>query len=76
MNEMLTERSGSILRVTLNRPAKKNAMTSSMYVTLADVFNECSEGRSCTRRALGCCRRLILRRQRYRRFSEEPAGRR
>jgi enoyl-CoA hydratase/carnithine racemase len=39
MNEIVTERSGSVLRVQLNRPAKKNAMTSSMYVTLADVFN-------------------------------------
>ncbi|HEY0431869.1 MAG TPA: enoyl-CoA hydratase-related protein, partial [Pyrinomonadaceae bacterium] len=43
MNEVLTERSGSILRVTLNRPAKKNAMTSSMYVTLADVFNNAAK---------------------------------
>ena len=39
MNEILTERSGSVLRVQLNRPAKRNAMTSSMYVTLADIFN-------------------------------------
>jgi hypothetical protein len=38
MDEIITKRSGSILRVELNRPAKRNAMTSSMYVTLADVF--------------------------------------
>jgi hypothetical protein len=37
MDEIITKRSGSILRVELNRPAKRNAMTSSMYVTLADV---------------------------------------
>src|SRR4051812_34781028 len=43
MNEVLTERSESILRVTLNRPAKKNAMTSSMYVALADVFNDAAK---------------------------------
>jgi enoyl-CoA hydratase/carnithine racemase len=43
MNEVLTERSGSILRVTLNRPAKKNAMTSSIYVALADVFNNAAK---------------------------------
>src|SRR5437660_5732480 len=36
MDEIITERSGSILRVQLNRPTKRNAMTSSMYVTLAD----------------------------------------
>src|SRR3954466_3269838 len=40
MSGILTERAGSILRVTLNRPAKKNAMTSSMYVTLAEIFND------------------------------------
>jgi enoyl-CoA hydratase/carnithine racemase len=40
MNEILTEYSEGILRVALNRPAKKNAMTSSMYLTLADVFTD------------------------------------
>ena len=39
MDEIVTEYSGSILRVELNRPAKRNAMTSAMYVTLADIFN-------------------------------------
>src|SRR5262245_3121698 len=43
MSEILTERSGSILRVTVNRPAKKNAMTSAMYNALADVFNEAAK---------------------------------
>src|SRR5262249_16537240 len=40
MNEIITERSGSILRVQLNRPAKKNAITSSMYETLGDLLND------------------------------------
>src|SRR5437868_14491362 len=40
MDEIVTERSGSILSVQLNRPQKRNAMTSSMYATLADVFND------------------------------------
>jgi enoyl-CoA hydratase/carnithine racemase len=40
MDEIIAERSGSILRVELNRPAKKNAMTSAMYVTLARVFED------------------------------------
>ena len=39
MNDIITERSGPILRVQLNRPATKNAMTSAMYITLADLFN-------------------------------------
>jgi enoyl-CoA hydratase/carnithine racemase len=40
MGEIVTERSGSIRRIELNRPAKKNAITSAMYVTLANIFNE------------------------------------
>jgi enoyl-CoA hydratase/carnithine racemase len=43
MDDIITERSGSMLRVELNRPAKKNAMTSSMYMTLADVFNDAAK---------------------------------
>jgi len=43
MSEIITERSGSILSVQLNRPAKKNAMTSSMYVTLADILNDAAK---------------------------------
>jgi len=43
MSEIVTERTGSILRVTVNRPAKKNAMTSAMYNALADVFNEAAK---------------------------------
>ena len=40
MNELLTEHSGSFLRVQFNRPAKKNAMTMAMYTGLADLLNE------------------------------------
>jgi len=39
MSDIVTEVSGSILRIQLNRPAKKNAMTSAMYITLADLLN-------------------------------------
>ncbi len=38
MNEVLTERSGSILKVQLNRPGKKNAITTAMYVALAEAL--------------------------------------
>jgi enoyl-CoA hydratase/carnithine racemase len=38
MEEIVTERSGNILRVQLNRPTKRNAMTSAMYLSLADIF--------------------------------------
>src|SRR5712672_253906 len=40
MSDIVIERSGTILRVMFNRPAKKNAMTSSMYVTFADLLNK------------------------------------
>jgi len=43
MDDIVTERSGSILRVQLNRPAKRNAMTSGMYRILADVFNDAAK---------------------------------
>ena len=39
MSDIVTERSGSILRIQLNRPAKKNAMTSAMYDSIADLLN-------------------------------------
>ena len=43
MDEIVTERSESILRIQLNRPMKRNAMTSRMYTTLADIFNDAAE---------------------------------
>jgi enoyl-CoA hydratase/carnithine racemase len=43
MEEIITEHSGSVLRVELNRPTKKNAMTSSMYVTLAEIFTDAAK---------------------------------
>jgi enoyl-CoA hydratase/carnithine racemase len=40
MSDINTERSDGILRVELNRPTKKNAMTAAMYTSLASIFNE------------------------------------
>jgi enoyl-CoA hydratase/carnithine racemase len=40
MDSIVTERSDSVLRVMLNRPDKLNAITSSMYLKLAQVFND------------------------------------
>jgi len=39
MDEIVTEHAAGILRIQLNRPTKRNAMTSAMYVALADIFN-------------------------------------
>jgi enoyl-CoA hydratase/carnithine racemase len=43
MSDIITERSGNILRIQLNRPARKNAMTSAMYITLADLLNDAAK---------------------------------
>src|SRR5580700_9751611 len=43
MSDIITERSGNILRIQLNRPEKKNAMTSAMYITLADLLNDAAK---------------------------------
>jgi enoyl-CoA hydratase/carnithine racemase len=39
MSDIVAKRSGSILDIQLNRPAKKNAMTSSMYITMAEMLD-------------------------------------
>src|SRR5260221_10445721 len=40
MADIVTQPVGSILRVQFNRPTKRNAMTSAMYVALAGILNE------------------------------------
>ena len=39
MSDIVTEGSGNILRIQLNRPAQKNAMTSAMYIELGELLN-------------------------------------
>src|SRR5437868_9793559 len=43
MSDIITERSGNILRIQLNRPPRKNAMTSAMYIMLADLLNNAAK---------------------------------
>ena len=43
MDDIVTEFTDGILRVVLNRPEKRNAMTSSMYLKLADVFDDAAK---------------------------------
>ncbi|MEI6578631.1 MAG: enoyl-CoA hydratase-related protein, partial [Eubacteriales bacterium] len=40
MPDILIDAMGSTLHLTLNRPAKKNALTPDMYTVLANSFNE------------------------------------
>jgi enoyl-CoA hydratase/carnithine racemase len=40
MSDIITERADGILRIQLNRPAQKNAMTSGMYTSMAGILNE------------------------------------
>ena len=39
MSDIVTARSGNILSIQLNRTAKKNAMTSSMYIEMAELLD-------------------------------------
>jgi len=39
MTDIIVHQSGGVLDVQLNRPAHKNAMTSSMYIAMADVLD-------------------------------------
>jgi enoyl-CoA hydratase/carnithine racemase len=39
MTDIVTSRAESVLRIELNRPSKKNAMTSAMYITMADLLD-------------------------------------
>jgi enoyl-CoA hydratase/carnithine racemase len=41
-SSIITDQSGSILRVQFNRPARKNALTSDMYAALADLLGGAS----------------------------------
>src|SRR5262249_54972527 len=43
MSDIITEGAGSIVRVTVNRPARQNAMTSAMYNDLADAVNQAAK---------------------------------
>jgi enoyl-CoA hydratase/carnithine racemase len=46
MEEIVTERFDGILRVELNRPSRKNAMTSAMYIELADILEDAARDAS------------------------------
>jgi enoyl-CoA hydratase/carnithine racemase len=43
LSDIVTERSGRIIDVAFNRPTKKNALTLSMYSTLADLLNDAAK---------------------------------
>ena len=43
MTDIIAEGSGNIVRIQLNRPDKKNAMTSSMYITMAELLEDAAK---------------------------------
>src|ERR1700751_4379682 len=43
MDEIITKHAGEILRIQLNRPTKRNAMTSGVYVALADILKNAAK---------------------------------
>ena len=53
MSDIVTERSNGILRVELNRPEKKNALTAAMYTSLAEIFSDAGKDEE-TRVVLWC----------------------
>ena len=73
MSDIITELSDGILRVELNRPAQKNAMTASMYTQPRRYLQGSRQGRDSPCRALAWRRRCILRRQRHRGFPQASA---
>lgn len=44
MSDIIAEHSGNILSIQLNRPAKKNAMTSGMYITMTELLEDAAKG--------------------------------
>ena len=73
MSDIITERSGNILRIQLNRPEKKNAMTVAMYITLADLLNDAAKDDQIRVVLWHGAGDSFSRRQRHTRFSKEPA---
>ena len=43
MSAIITELSDGILRVELNRPERKNALTAAMYIRLAEIFSDADQ---------------------------------
>ena len=43
MSVIIAERSGNVLSIQLNRPTKKNAMTSSMYIMMAEFLEDAAK---------------------------------
>ena len=73
MSDIISERSNGILRVELNRPAKKNAMTGAMYTRLAEIFNEAAEDQEVRVVVWHGAGDAFSSRQRRRRFPQESA---
>ena len=46
MSDILVHEQGGVCTLTLNRPDKKNSLTSSMYAELANLFTQAQENPS------------------------------
>ena len=73
MNEIITERFEGILRVELNRPAKKKRDDFEHVRDARGCLQRSGQGRTHACRALAWRRRFVLRRQRCGGFSEESS---
>ncbi len=78
MGHVQTELKADVLRITIDRPEKKNALTSAMYTGLADAVEQGETKPRCQSDTAAWQRRFVHGRQRPGRFRgesvERPAG--
>ena len=51
MSDIIVRRDQNILRITINRVAKRNALTAEMYLTMSDALDEAGEDETYQSRA-------------------------
>ena len=63
MAEVEISRAGAVLEIALNRPAKKNALTTAMYRAIVGALEQAEQDAALRRRRLSRRWRRVFRRQ-------------
>ena len=71
--DIITEHADGVLCITINRPARKNAMTAAMYQDMADAFFDAEKDPAVRVVLIRAVRRYVQRGQRSRRLHEGAA---